>query len=284
MILDKIVPDCYLRYKIGFDLTCRILANKKANILDVGGTGSLLGDFIKKQNLPYKLTVIDTRKDNHKKTTCQKYIKDDFLTSDKLDTKYDLVTSFDVLEHIDNKKLFLDKITSLSKNIIISAPFYSRKVCKAEKQVNSFFKKFKKIDHPWLSEHFNSKLPRQNWLENYLNEKNLKFYKIGIANISNWAEILMLSFTPSFHKLNKNQQNRLENIYQFYNQNYQYLGEFDPPNYRTIYLITNKKLNLINQSELNLSKVLEFKSLIYSFFNDNLKNSKWTLLKSKILG
>lgn len=277
MNLTQIVPDCYLRYKIGFDFIKQILGHKKARILDVGGTGGLLGSFIKKEKLPYRLDVIDPRPDNQPPTVCQNYIQSDFLTYSFSNQKFDLVASFDVLEHITNKELFIDKILSLSPNLIISAPFYSQEVLSAEKTVNSFYKKYKKINHPWLSEHSQSKLPRTIWFEKYLNAQNLNFDKISFAHIPNWSEILMLSFIPNFYKLNQNQIKSLNQIFQFYNQNYQFLNEFTKPSYRTLYLVSDKKIKIPPTPQSDLNKILKFKTKIKSFLLDNFKYKKFSL-------
>ncbi len=275
MNLEQIVPDTYLRYKIGFDFIKQILGRNTANILDVGGAGGLLAQFVKKEKLPYKLIIIDPRKDNQKLAAVQTYIQADFLKYNFSHQKFDIVTNFDVLEHIKKKQDFIDKIFTLSNNLILSAPFYSNNVLLAEKTVNSFFKKYKKINHPWLSEHTQSKLPRTLWLENYLNKKKLNFNKINFAHIPNWSEILMLSFIPNFGKLNQKQINLLNQIFQFYNQNYQYLNEFNPPCYRTLYIVSDKKIRIPSIPQTDLSKILKYQFKINSFLTENFKYKKF---------
>lgn len=274
---DKLIslcPDFYLRYFSTFEIIKKIKGNKPCNVLDVGGRNGILGDFIKNEKLPYKLTILDILpNDKNNPTTCDNYLTIDFFKQEI--PSYDFIISLDTLEHIFDKEKFIKKILSKSKNVIISAPFDSLEVTKTEKIANDFYKTYKKSDHPWLKEHFQSKLPQEKWFENFLKKQNCHIVKIGSNNINNWLSFMLPNFLPSYFKINNPDQ--IEEINQFYNQNYQKLGDSISPTYRNIYFISQNKsiLNKLNLIPTNLIDPIlktQFISKIINFFNQEIKN------------
>ena len=229
-----ISPDLYLRYFLGFQIIKNIQGTKPCKILDVGGKNGLLGHFIKSAKLPYKLFVSDILPDEKATPTlCDKYIKENFLKNKLKTQSFDFVTSFDVLEHVNNKTRFLEQIARVGKIAILSAPFKSPQINKAETLVNDFFKQYTNRDHPWLKEHFQVNLPHQKWFETFLKKRNYHFKTFGSNNLSNWLLFMLPNLTPSFFQINST---KLHEINRYYNKHFDKLGDLAPPYYRNIYI------------------------------------------------
>jgi len=86
----------------------KLVSNKKIKILDVGcGKGDFL-KYIATKNSTYKLFGIDLIDNQHPSIY---FIKGDFL-EEKFETKFDVIFSFMVVEHIDKPHLFIQKINN----------------------------------------------------------------------------------------------------------------------------------------------------------------------------
>lgn len=236
--LEYLSPDLYLRYHYGFEIIKNLQKNQPCQILDVGGRGGIMGNFIKKEKLPYSLTIIDDLPDNKSKTICDKYIRQNFL-SFNVNQKFDYVVNFDVLEHIQEKKVFVEKCLSLCDTFIITAPFKSKYNNMAENIVDQYFLKYKNIHHPWLIEHFKQGLPELTWLKNFLRSNKINFQILNSNNIENWVNFMLPNLISTFFPTNIK---KLEKINQFYNKNYKELGDTISPTYRKIIIASSKKL------------------------------------------
>lgn len=272
-ILENLSPDLYLRYLYGFEIIKKIQKNKPCRIIDVGGRAGIMGDFIKKEKLPYNLTIIDVLPDiKNKNTICDKYIQQDFLTF-STETKFDYLVTFDVLEHVNDKNIFINKCLSLCNSLILSAPFKSDIVDKAEHIVDEYFFKYKGIHHPWLKEHFEQGLPEINWLKDFLNSKKIKFKILDSNNIENWVDFMLPNQIPELFPIDTK---KLKQINQYYNQNYQYLGDATSPSYRKIVVtLSNNKTVIprefiLQKTETNTQKKIILTNMIIDFLTKNI--------------
>jgi len=270
-------PDFYTRHFLGFQIIKKIQGDKLCRILDIGGKMGILGKLIKKENLPYNLTVIDTLPDDKRNPTiCDQYIKRDFLKSNFKDKEFDFVVSFDVLEHINDKDIFVEKTLGAGRTVVLTAPFASPEVIEAEKLASNFFLKYTGKKHPWLKEHLKAKLPEKRWMESFLKRRRCFSRSFGSNNLSNWLLFILPNFIPTFFSV---ELSKIYAINRFYNQNFAKIGDFDPPFYREIYVISRDKSRVINllrikdiiSFEQNLTKKLVFQRMVFDFMNDELK-------------
>ncbi len=108
------------------------IASLNANsILDVGSNGIDVMTF-----LPCSIKV-SLDKQNPLEAEGVESIRDDFITHDFRETKYDIVSCLQTLEHIDDEyvDLFAEKLLQLGKIVIISVPFkWTKGACKWHKQ------------------------------------------------------------------------------------------------------------------------------------------------------
>ena len=264
--LIKLSPDFYLRYYLGFEIIKKTWGKKSCQILDVGGRGGILGDFIRNENLPYKLTVLDILPDDkNSPTVCDNYIQADFL-KEKINGNFDVVTSFDVLEHIEEKEKFLAKFLKLGKIAILAAPFESSEVREAERLANNFFLKYTGKDHPWLKEHFEAKLPKKKWFEDFLKKKSYGFFNLSSNCLPNWLFFVLPNFLPAFIEVNHAE---LQDINRYYNRNFLNLGDLKHPGYRDFYIISKKQFpDFSLSSRLDYNKQLAFEKMIIDFLSE----------------
>lgn len=276
IILESLSPDLYLRYHYGFEIIKNFQKDKACKILDVGGKSGIMGDMIKKEKLPYTLTVIDSLPDDVTKTTvCDKYIQQDFLKY-KTDTKFNYLVTFDVLEHVHDKEIFINKCLSLCDSLILTAPFKSDITSAAENIVDQYFLKYKGIHHPWLKEHFEQGLPDITWLKDLLNSRKIKFEILESNNIENWVNFMLPNQLPELYGVNTKNLNQL-NLY--YNQNYQDLGDKTYPTYRKIFTtLPNGKTAIpekftLQKSKTNVQKKITFTNMVIDFLTDTTKSA-----------
>jgi GT2 family glycosyltransferase len=225
---------------IPFDLYTRnILISKwvnsvrkksKLKILDVGGRGGQLKDFLKED----KCYILDLRKSERKE---ENYIVGHIRDAPLKNSSFDVVISSDLYEHIprEDRLKTVSEMLRLSKNfIVLGAPFYSKEVEEAERRAYDFFLKNAGEPHPWLKEHIENGLPLRDELESFLIEKGYEFHILGTNNISNWLLLQFFIFYAYNYGIHRE---KVSKVYRYYNENFVDLGDFLEPTYRKIYLI-----------------------------------------------
>lgn len=130
-IQRKIISENNFTYRIIFNILNNYLPNKMISILDIGsgaGTISLyLGNSgYKVMGLEISKKAVDKANQSAKLLQLNNVIfkKNNFLDS-KLNSKFDTITCFEVIEHLSNDKLALDKMNTLLKTnglLILSTP------------------------------------------------------------------------------------------------------------------------------------------------------------------
>lgn len=235
-----VIYDQYQRYNNVSILINRFRSpGKSFRILEVGANEHRnLEKFLPDD----KITYLDIELPEHLLNDPQ-YLLGDATDMEFEDDKYDIVVALDVFEHIPEAKRnqFIDELQRVSKEFfVITAPFDSTKVVKAEIAANSIYKGIFGKDFIWLQEHRDNGLPNLNSLENYLlSKKNITYKIIGHGNIDIWEKMMKIHFFTAYNpKLNFFR----DEIDRFYNSmifEWDYLEE----SYRKI-VIVSKQINI----------------------------------------
>jgi len=205
--------------------------NAKITVLDVGGKNGRLKEFLDESKFDVVVLDIDPEPD------VREYVVGDARVLPFKPKSFDVVVSSELLEHIppeDRMKVIKNMIEVGKDLVILAAPFYSKEVEEAEIRANEFFKKFFGKDHPWLKEHIENGLPREEDIEEFVKKKGLNFIKIQTNNINNWLLMQLFIFSAYIFGI---PPERVSEVYRYYNENFLELGDFLPPTYRKIYVI-----------------------------------------------
>ena len=157
------------------------IGSKKLKVLDVGGAGTIINQFI-----DIDLTILDTLPNNAK---LDNYIEGSALLMPFADNSFDAVISCDVLEHIkkEDRDKFIKESARVSKDfLIIAAPCNLTGVRLAEIAANNFYKEMTERDHIWLLEHLQDELPELNSAIDILNNIGLKTDYFSHTSLDYW--------------------------------------------------------------------------------------------------
>lgn len=241
--------------------------NERLNILDVGGYRGNTKKLFPDDNV----LIIDQYD-----VSDQGYIKADALSMPFQDNEFDVVLSFDVFEHIEDKfrKKFLDEINRVSKRLaVIAAPFYNAETEAAEILSNDFYKKLKKKDHPWLVEHIDNKLPKISQVEDYLRSKKLSYKIINNNPIEIWNlmqhYILLASIDSGLSAVRKNNS--------FYNKNVDAFESSARTSYRKIIFIGEYKSTSSSKKDISTMNI-ELQHRIFLDVADAIKSKNKHIL------
>lgn len=162
---------------------------KKLKVLDVGGAGSILDEFV-----DIDLTIIDILP-NEK--NFPKYVKGSALLMPFADKSFDAVISCDVLEHIPkaDHETFLKESARVTKDLmIVAAPFNLSGVRAAEISANEYYKSMAGEDHRWLLEHLTSELPNLQQAKLVLDKQDLNTAHFSHTALNNWQLVTRAGF------------------------------------------------------------------------------------------
>jgi GT2 family glycosyltransferase len=232
--------DQYGRYAIIRNI---IDANRSTNetfkILDVGGRGNIMKKFLPEDEVFYLDPLVDSEDTN--------FILGDGCSMPFDDESFDWVTSADVYEHIlyHKRMSFLtENIRAAKLGVILTAPFYSKEVEKAEIYANESYKILSGgEDHIWLKEHLAFDLPKEEEIESFLSSNSIQFSKFFNNNLSIWEHLIGICFLVS-----QNYSDEIKKAFEVFNYFYNtWVFPFDSsePAYRKIYFIKKRK-TLIN--------------------------------------
>lgn len=270
--------DLYARNKIVSDvINARIAkSNRPLKILDVGGRSGHLREFL---HLNCELWILDIREpeqneENH-------YVIGDIIRAPFDDNTFDVVTSQDVFEHIspENRLKALEEMRRISKDfIILAAPFYSEDVERAEKLANEFFFQLTNKDHPWLIEHIKNGLPKQEVVEKFVKEYGLNVRCVKSNNLGLWLLLQQFIFYAYAYSL---PTDKVKSVYQYYNSNFENLGDSLSPTYRKIYFIsksiTFEHLPEFLDQHFEASKYLDLINMIGQIKDPHIQNLSATI-------
>lgn len=108
------------------------------------------------------------------------------------DQTYDLVIALDVFEHIPSNKrnLFISELNRVSKfGVFLGAPFSNSSVNSAEYRGNFYYKMMKKVDHKWLIEHIENKLPILEDTLELISKMNKNFFVFEHGSLEIWEKL-----------------------------------------------------------------------------------------------
>ena len=229
----------------------------KVSILDLGGKNGRLKNFLDESKFDVVVLDIDPEPD------AKEYVVGDARALPFKPKSFDVVVSSELLEHVPPKDRIkvLENMIEVSKDLVIlAAPFYSKEVEDAEIRANEFFKKFFGKDHQWLKEHIENGLPREEDIEEFVRKKGLNFIKIQTNNINNWLLMQLFIFSAYIFGI---PPERVAEVYKYYNENFLELGDFLPPTYRKIYVISKHVPEIdFGESHLDVNKYQKLLELI----------------------
>lgn len=209
-------------------------AKKKLKVLDVGGSGSILTQFV-----DVDLTIIDILPNKDKFSN---YVQGSALAMPFADKSFDVVLSCDVLEHIpkNDREKFLKECVRVTKDlVIVAAPFNLKGVRDAEVVANDYYKKMTGEDHRWLFEHLLDELPSLQQAGLILGKNGLEYDHFSHTALNNWQLVTRTGFLLAHNG------NRLEFVEHVKKINKYYLEnimstDFSKTGYRT-FIVASKK-------------------------------------------
>ncbi len=231
---DQLVPDSSL-YDLAFDQFSRqyqvkrlvesVRQKKKLSILDVGGNNGKTRDFFPKDEVMI-VDLYDLEEPGYTKASALDLPFDD--------NSYDVVTCFDVFEHIEaaDRAQFLAEITRVAKHyIIVAAPFNTTYVSQAEQELNAYYRHITDHDHRWLREHIDNGLPEQSEIEQFFHDRHVQYQTYNSNNILLWTALQNLIFLADAVKAPE----RISLLNRYYNEHLATIGDDAEPSYRRIY-------------------------------------------------
>lgn len=189
--------DQYQRYKniqITVELIKKYYKMDKLSILEVGSNEQLnLEKFLPHEDITYSDLEIPQSMNGKKN-----FIKVDATDLQEIpDSKYDIVISSDVFEHIpaNKREAFLRETKRTSKILCLHCfPFKSEWVKSAEIRTNEYYKSIFGKDHIWLSEHIENGLPDLVEIEKIISKMNESYFTFEHGDIMLWEEMTKSTF------------------------------------------------------------------------------------------
>ncbi len=207
---------------------------KKLKVLDVGGSGSIITQFI-----DVDLTIIDILPNTGK---LDNYIEGSALMMPFADNSFDVVISCDVLEHIgkDDRAKFIKESSRVSRDfLIIAAPYNLSGVRLAEISANNFYKKLTGQDHIWLLEHLQDELPELNQSINTFKKIGLNTNYFSHTSLDYWQLITRTSFLLGLEQKHPVFVKKIKQLNHYYLDKIM-IKDFSDTGYRT-FLLASKK-------------------------------------------
>lgn len=258
-------PDGFSRYFIMAKILSSITFEEMPRILEVGGKGTLLPQFLASQQ-DYTLTVLDVLPKDKALKGAYEYIRGDATKQPFKTNQFDIVVSTDTLEHIPDKQkaAFVNECLRVAKDtIVIATPFQSETVDKAEKIANDVYVDQHGTNHPWLREHFQIGRPTHEMFEKILESQKLRFTRFDSNSLDNWLATTLPSFyIDKYPTLLP----KLQEANMLFNKNLLQMDDFRSPGYRTFYVIQKSRnhgmsLTYLYSQPADYGKILEHKKL-----------------------
>ncbi|MEW6272037.1 MAG: glycosyltransferase [Thermodesulfobacteriota bacterium] len=187
----RIPPDTYSR-NWWISRLCRkaFEPGERFTVLDVGGSGGLLGEFLR------DVRVVDLRSGADVDAVADaRHLPFDARS-------FDVVCCADVLEHVDeaDRGLVLSELFRVAREVVIVAgPYRSPQIELAEEALRDFHRHSTNgLAHGWLEEHLQHGLPPLAWLEDWIGASGRTFRRLATNDVGNWLLVQMLIFLNMF--------------------------------------------------------------------------------------
>lgn len=269
--------DQFSRQFIAYRAVSALREKKQLSILDVGGHGGKTREFLPGD----MVTVVDLYDVDE-----PGYIKADALDLPFEDNEFDVVMSFDVLEHIpgDKRERFLNESLRVSKgSLILAAPFYSKAVAQSEFALNYYYKNRTGEPHQWLSEHIEYRLPKMEEVEGFFNKKKLEYTAINSNNLDNWT---WLQFVILMTASGDTSSDYIEQLYRFYNSHLNTLDDHGDNSYRKVYVVSPNKVPGVLNNEFRSDETwedqLKLREIIFQHLDGMRNNLKHNLISEEL--
>lgn len=215
----------------------KTVANKRhIKIVDIGGYKGKTAEFQNHDDV----TVADLFEVNEKNYT---QVPPDELPMK--DGSFDVSVSFDAYEHVprSNREHFVLEALRVSDDcFILAAPFdnSSGDTHKVEVIANDIYKGMAGLDHRWLKEHIEFRIPRNEELEEICGKNGISYFTMPTNDIATWLSLQAVFFTA---ELKTSPFPMVEAINRLYNSNLElFESEVTQGNsYRTIYCMCRDK-------------------------------------------
>lgn len=275
--------DLFSRHYIVRNMVNKVFrqGSEKLSILDLGGYAGKTQFFF----VDDKVTVLDVYDDNNQKD----YVKGDATRLSFSDNTFDIVTNFDVFEHISRKerKKFIKEAFRVSKRaVIMTLPIDIDSGCEtseADKSLDNFYKTLTGKRHPWLREHTDNGIPTIDEFENLLNCIGIEFIKISSNSLDTWKMMQVINFLGTVdefaleqsEKLNEQYNTHIESIENNINDGYRAIYILFKDNKYAEQSINKVTLNSVGTKSIDGNKFrkLVFNSMI-QIVADNMKRHK----------
>jgi hypothetical protein len=258
-------PDGYSRYYSVSNILRIVLSNDDLDILDVGGDSMWMSKFLDSVGMPYKLTIVDTRKpDFVNKNPKVTYSQSNFFKLKTSEHIADAVINTDVLEHIPKelKIPFVNKCIDIATSLVIfSAPQDDPEVTLSERKINDFYKNYADKQQRWLKEHFEFGKPNPSEMEAAIKMRGYPYLVIDTNNLENW----FVSFSLNFINSELFGLEGMDELNRKYNEQIHSVGDFKAKAYRKIYVVFKDKALFDKHAE----------ELTYFFNSDDSKKTEF---------
>ena len=239
--LDGLPFDLYQRYRLVSEVVDVLDdASQKTTILEVGGAGSPLPDFLPSASI----TVTDLQwEDRPRFRTC------DAENLPFVDGRFDWVVGCDFLEHVpaDRRDRILTELKRVAqRGVILIGPMESEAVLEADALLRRFLVARFGRDNQFLAEHEKHGLPNADQVEKHLSADAWHCCVLPSGLLERWLPMQLctgyLESVPELFPL-RQEINRL------YNRTY-YRRDNDNPAYRTLLLASSRKLDSATRKKL----------------------------------
>jgi hypothetical protein len=217
--------DQYQRYRLVADLLDRLReGDRPLQVLDVGGRTAVLRDFLKQD----AITLVDMEASGEKRL-----VLGDGCLLPFQDESFDVVAAFDTLEHIRpaRRKKFVRECWRVTRKwTVIAGPYRTGPVEAAENTLERFMSKKLRVDHRYLREHIEYRLPLRAEVESQLAGLGGEVLSVGHGNLDRWLALMCMSM---YMDSDAHLRSLAKRFFRFYNKHL-YSSDHASPVYRHV--------------------------------------------------
>lgn len=232
--LKEIPFDLYTRHHVVSRVVNQAIRkgkSEKLSVLDLGGYAGMTTEFFPND----KVTILDIYACADKN-----YIKGDATNLEFEDNAYDIVTNFDVFEHIPREKresFIKESFRVARRAVIMTMPIDNadtKETSEAELILDGFFKDIAGKHHPWLKEHIEYGIPSNVEVEVLFKKLKIKFIKFNSNDINTWKLMQTINFMGT---IDSEALKVSKSMNRYYNENIENIEDYRQDGYRGIYIL-----------------------------------------------